>query len=281
MNFFERLSGYGYVCAHRGARSIAPENTMLALVEARRCGADLWEADVQFTADGKLVIFHDDRLERTTDISARPEYAGRKPWQIADFSLVELQSLDVGTWFVDADPYGTIATNEVAQDSHALIRAQKIVVLEEVLHYCRQHDFPFNLEIKDQFGRVDNRTVATAVAEEVEKTGMADLTLVSSFNHDYLRQLKTLAPHIETAALVEESHPADLVAYLRDLGVSAYHPDWQITDERLIAELNTAGIRVNLWTVNDMDRAEAFIAAGATFICTDWPQRLIGRCHSA
>lgn len=92
MNFFERLSGYGYVCAHRGARSIAPENTMLALVEARRCGADLWEADVQFTADGKLVIFHDDRLERTTDISARPEYAGRKPWQIADFSLVELQS---------------------------------------------------------------------------------------------------------------------------------------------------------------------------------------------
>jgi len=281
MKFNERFSGYGYVCAHRGARSIAPENTLLALEEAQRCGADLWESDVQFTADKQLVIFHDDTLERTTDVAERPEYVDRKPWFVADFTLKELQGLDAGRWFLDADPYGTIAANEVSEEGVKLICSQRIVTLEEVLRYCCQHDFPFNLEIKDQQGRLSPEVVAAAVIEQLEVTGMEDLTLVSSFNHDYLRQIKKINPVIETAALVEGAHPDDMIDYLKKLQVAAYHPDWHMTDTGLIRQLNDEGIRVNLWTVNDMETAREFIAAGATFICTDWPQKLVKEIHSA
>jgi glycerophosphoryl diester phosphodiesterase len=281
MSFFERLPGSGYICAHRGARSTSPENTFLALTEARKCGADLWEADIQFSADGEPVIFHDDVLDRTSDVAERPEFAGRKPWAVADFSLSELQSLNVGRWFAASDPYGTIASGEVEAPLLAQIADQRISRLEDVLRYCRDHDFPFNLEIKDQHGRLAAETVAQAVLERLQRFDMEELTLVSSFNHDYLRHLKKQNPRVATAALVEDAHPPELIAYLADLEVEAYHPDWRITDAELIGQLREAGIRTNLWTVNDMDRAEELSAAGATFICTDWPQRLAGRRHSA
>jgi glycerophosphoryl diester phosphodiesterase len=281
MSFFEHLSGTGYVCAHRGARSIAPENTMLALEEARRCGSDLWEADVQFTADGELVIFHDDNLVRTTDVVDYDQLKDRNPWAVSDFTLSELQMLNLGEWFIQTDPYGTIAAGTVQESQFPTVRAQRISRLEDVLRYCRQHDFPFNLEIKDQHDRLNSKVVAAAVLERLKSTGMEELALVSSFNHDYLRQIKEINPAIDTAALVEVTHPNDMINYLKHLQVSAYHPDWHITDADLIRQLKDEGIRVNLWTVNDMDKAREFIADGATFICTDWPQVLVKERHSA
>lgn len=78
-NFFDHVPGSGLVCAHRGARSIAPENTLLALDKARDCGAHCWESDVRLSGDGHLLIFHDDLLERTTDIAIRPQWEAVGP----------------------------------------------------------------------------------------------------------------------------------------------------------------------------------------------------------
>ena len=279
--FFARFSGSGYVCAHRGARSIAPENTLMALEQARQCGADLWETDIQLTSDGVPVIFHDDTLERTTDIAAVEEFRGRSPWRLADFSCEELQRLDAGSWFLTADPFGTLASGELGEADAPRIRTQKIPRLNEVLHYCRRHDFPVNLEIKDQSACVRDDVVVTTVMDQVNESGIGNLVLVSSFNHDYLRLIKQLNPEIATAALVEYRHPDNLINYLKDLAVEAYHPDHQLTDAALIRQLTASGIRTNLWTVNDVERARYFIEAGATFICSDWPQRLVGGSHAS
>ncbi len=281
MSFFDRFPATGYICAHRGACSIAPENTLLALEKARLCGADLWEADVQVTADGELVLFHDHTLERTTDVLSQPVYSSRSPWNLADFSLVELQQLDAGSWFLKTDPFGTIAAGDVTRDDFSAIEAQQIPLLGEVLNACRKHDFPVNLEIKDQAGTVADGIIVGKILSLLKETRTEHLALLSSFNHDYLRQVKQLNPEIATAALVDKKHPENLLDYLRDLGVDAYHPDHLITDAELIKQLTVAGMRVNLWTVNGVERAQYFSAAGATLICTDWPQRLIQSRHSA
>ena len=60
------------IIAHRGARRLAPENTLAAARLAREMGADAWELDVNLTADGRLALVHDDTLARTTDVAARP-----------------------------------------------------------------------------------------------------------------------------------------------------------------------------------------------------------------
>ncbi len=275
MSFFDRFPAAGYICAHRGACSIAPENTLLALEKARLCGADLWETDVQVTADGELVLFHDHTLERTTDVVTQSVYSSRNPWNLADFSLVELQQLNAGSWFLETDPFGTIAAGDVARDDFSAIEAQQIPLLGDVLNACRENDFPVNLEIKDQAGTAADEIIVGKILSLLKTTRTEQLVLLSSFNHDYLRQVKLLNPAIATAALVEKKHPENLLDYLRDLGVDAYHPDHLITDAELITQLIAAGMRVNLWTVNGVERARYFSVAGATFICTDWPQRLI------
>lgn len=279
--FFQHFSAPGLVCAHRGARSIAPENTSLAMVKAQACGADLWETDVQLTADGVAVLFHDDTLVRTTDILDRDAFRGKTALRLTEFSWAELAALDSGSWFIHTDPYGTIQSGEVAQEGLPLIAQQSILRLEEALRYCRQHDFPVNLELKDQRGTAaDGRIVAT-VLELLRQTGTVELALISSFNHDYLRQVRQQAPELAIAALVEGAHPPELVNYLRTLGCDAYHPDQRLIDADFVRQLSAAGMPVNPWTVNDDAQALELLDAGAFFICTDWPQRLRKARHSA
>ncbi len=272
--FFERFSGTGYICAHRGARSIAPENTLLALDKALNCGADLWETDVQMTADGQLVLFHDHTLERTTDVATHPKFSGRSPWKLADFTFAELQQLDAGSWFLQSDPFETVASGDVSSVDFATIKSQRIPLLQEALEVCSRLDFPVNLEIKDQTGTEADEAIVAQILNYIDATKTAQLVLISSFNHKYLRQVKQLNPAIATAALVEKVHPENLLSYLQNLDVDAYHPDQLITDATLVNQLTATEIKVNLWTVNDVGRAQYFSVAGATFICTDWPQRL-------
>ena len=279
-SFFEKFSGTGYVCAHRGARSIAPENTPLAFEKARLCGADLWETDVQATADGELVLFHDHTLARTTDIATLSEFSGRSPWALEDYSYAELQKLNAGAWFLQSDPFATVAAGEIPTEDAQSIRAQRIPLLREILADCQRYNDPLNLEIKDQSGTAADGTIVAQVMELIELTQTQPLVLISSFNHDYLCQVKQLNGAVSTAALVEYRHPEPLLSYLRDLGVDAYHPDQSITDTALVRQLVNDGMRVNLWTVNDPEQVREYTAAGATFICTDWPQRMVSISHS-
>jgi len=277
--FFNQLSTTGSICAHRGARSIAPENTWLAMEQARRCGADLWETDVQMTADGELILFHDATLERTTDVTDHPEFADRS-LNVNEFAAAELETLDAGSWFLATDPFKTVAAGDVAEKLYPEIKGQKIPRLGDILKYCRNYNFLMNLEIKDQNGTAADDQIVRKILDSLKESQTEDLVLISSFNHNYLRQIKRLNSEIAIAALVEKHHPENLLSYLQGLDVDAYHPDQLITDTALVRELVAAGMRVNLWTVNDSDQAKDYFAAGATFICTDWPQRLVEAGHS-
>jgi glycerophosphoryl diester phosphodiesterase len=91
--------------AHRGASAYAPEHTMAAYRLALEQGADFVEQDLQISKDGVLVCLHDLTLERTTNVEelfptrsvAGP--GGRRTWNVSDFTLQELKTLDAGSWF--------------------------------------------------------------------------------------------------------------------------------------------------------------------------------------
>jgi glycerophosphoryl diester phosphodiesterase len=279
--FFDHLPGAGYVCAHRGARSLAPENTLLAAQLSLDLCADFWEMDVRMTADGALVVFHDDTLSRTTDVTARAEFAHRAPWAVHDFSLEELRRLDAGSWFLSADPYGTVANRDIPPEAAPRIAGQRIPTLGEALAFTRRHSLPMNLEIKDQKQAPGDTAIVEAVLRQIREADADGLVLVSSFNHDYLKAMHRLAPDIPLAALVGRRHPEDLVEYLTKLGVAAYHPDKDMVDVELVGRLAGHGVRVTPYTVNDMDRAVSLIDAGCFGIITDFThtlrQRLIRR----
>jgi glycerophosphoryl diester phosphodiesterase len=269
--FFDRIPASRAIGAHRGVRSLAPENTLPAFETAFASAAHFLEVDARLTKDGQVVVFHDDTPARTTDVARAPQAAPATE-HVDAFTLAELQSLDAGSWFAAADPLGTVAGGEVAPQDAASFAGVRVPTLEEVLLLCRERDFPVNVEIKDHAGRPGHHAVTAAVLDVVARTGTRELTLLSSFNHLYLTQAAALDPDIPRAALVEDRHPAGLLDYLLFLDVAAYHPDHAVTTPELVRELLDDGLRVNLWTINDPAVAAAYPAEAG--IITDFPQRL-------
>ncbi|MGJ8513842.1 glycerophosphodiester phosphodiesterase [Carnimonas bestiolae] len=107
--------------AHRGDSWNAPEETRAAFILAREEGADYLEADLQRTKDGVLIALHDTNLKRTTNVAER--FPDRADAPVSDFTLAELKSLDVGSWFNKAHP-------ERARSS---FKGLKIVTLDELI----------------------------------------------------------------------------------------------------------------------------------------------------
>jgi len=272
--FFDYVPQEGLICAHRGVRSIAPENTLLAMTMAKACGAHCWETDIRMSKDGELIVFHDDSLERTTDIAANRVLKKHPDCSVNCYTLAEMRELDVGSWFLVNDPFGTVASGEVADVQYEAIKRQRIPLLREVLDFSKKHSFPVNLEIKDLKTPPGDLLIVDRIMELLLETGTMDMVLLSSFRHEYLHRARALNREIDIAVLAEEQHPHDLLQYLRSFPAAAYHPDVDICDDELINRLQRAGFRVNCWTVNDMKRAQEILRTGGGVI-TDWPQRLI------
>lgn len=263
------LTSSPLVAAHRGARGHAPENTLAAAALAASQGADLWELDVNYTKDFQLVIVHDDTLTRTTNVTQ--VYPGRPSYRVCDFSLAELQRLDAGTWFGATDPFGTVKSGEVSLDQLTDFAGDPIPTLEEALRFTADHNWAVNVEIKDHAHLIGHNSVTEAVIDLILTLDVAELVLLSSFQHDYLRQSKKLFPELPTGALVEDVRPENPVALCCELGVAAYHPDRILLAEGDLAALRDAGFAVNVWTVNDLDEMQQLVKDGATGIITDFP----------
>lgn len=272
--FFERFGAAPLLIAHRGYRACYPENTLCAFAQSLgRCG--MIELDVQLSADRVAMVFHDDLLTRTSDAPAVAVQLGMTGLALRDWPFAALRRLDVGSWFIQADPFGAIRSGAVNPASLLACMPQRMPTLREVLVWATANRLPLNVEIKATEQSPGERSVAAVVVDEIRRASATDLVLVSSFDHDLLRACRDRAPEIALAALQEGAHPPDLLPYLRSLGVVAYHPEDSLVDASLVAALRSAGVHVNVFTVNDPMRQGQLFAFGVTGIFTDFPRTLL------
>ena len=257
--------------AHRGARSLAPENTLAAARKALDCGADMWELDVGMTADGVLILIHDDTLTRTSNASEI--FPERAPWDAYQFTLAEIRRLDFGSWFNDEDPFGQIAAGQVLPADLDSFIGEIAPTLEEALAFTRDHDWRVNVEIKDLSRRPGDADVVEKVVALVEEMSMTDRVLISSFNFSYLERVKAANPNLATAALVRQA-PSEPLKLLHRLEAQAYHPHVTAITTEAIVDFRTEGFEVSVWTVNDEETMRSLIEAKASGIITDFPQML-------
>ena len=110
------------VIGHRGASGHAPENTMAAFRLAADFGAGYIETDLQLTRDRRLILLHDDKLQRTTN--------GRGP--VAGKTFDELRKLDAGSWF----PKRVLGKRRAA----ARFAGERIPAIEELFDFARERD---------------------------------------------------------------------------------------------------------------------------------------------
>ncbi|MEA3419014.1 MAG: glycerophosphodiester phosphodiesterase family protein [Campylobacterota bacterium] len=268
MNFLELFNKPNLIAAHRGDRSIRPENTLSALRSSiGKC--DFIEIDAQFSKDGIPVILHDDRLGRTSNIKEIDSFAERFPWRVRDFTLNELQHLDFGSWFYKEDPFGCIKAGKVHL-SRIESKHESLLTLEKALLFAKEKRIYINVEIKDMHHWMSDRDAVKIIANVIKKIRAEPLVLLSSFHHDYLPICKELLPDIPTAALAEEKAPKNLIAYLEVLQVDAYHPDEKYINEATVKKLREADYLVNVYTVNDFLRQKELFGWGVNGVFTDY-----------
>lgn len=257
--------------AHRGARSLAPENTLAAAQKGLETGADMWELDVALTADGVPILLHDDTLERTSNV--RQIFPDRRPWRVHEFSFEEIKRLDFGSWFVEQDPFGQIAAGQVSTEALARYRGEPAPTLLEALEYSRHQHWPVNVELKDVSGTPGAASIVEQVVALIEALDMVEQVIISSFNHAYLQRVKALNAALTTGALVS-TPVADPARLLSRLKAQAFHPHHLLVTPKLVRYLRLQGFGVNVYTVNKEATMKRLIEAGVSGIFTDFPQVL-------
>lgn len=230
------------VFAHRGAKQGAPENTVPAFEAAIRMGADGIELDVQYSSDGKLVIFHDLSLEKTSNGTGR----------VSAHTFEELRQLDAGSHF-DAAFAGT-----------------QIPTLDEALETAKGR-LLVNIELKTV--EIAQSNLGPDTVEAVRRHGMANDVVISSFNPFALRKSKAAGPEIEHALLLAP----DLAGWmrwgltLRHSRADGLHPEKGMATAGYIAAARRRHLPVRVWTVNDEADARRLAGLGVDALITDTP----------
>ena len=233
------------VFGHRGAAGHAPENTLSSLKKAAALGARWVEFDTKLTADGAVVMFHDDELERTTD--------GRG--SMADTTLAELQALDAGLWFDEA------------------YRGERVPTLGEAIAQLSVLGLGANVEIKPSPGREVETARAVAEALRAEWPESLPAPLVSSFNIGVLEAVRDAAPDLARALLVFKI-PGDWQARLEDLGCAALHGQAKHLKAAKVAAVRAEGYALRAFTVNERAEADKLFGWGVDAVISDYPDRL-------
>ncbi|MBM4343243.1 MAG: hypothetical protein FJ100_07665 [Deltaproteobacteria bacterium] len=231
------------VIGHRGCPRKAVENTMESLRIAQAEGADGVEFDVQWTADGEPVLFHDDSLRR---LAGMPLRIGRLDWR-------EVRDLTV------AAPG---------------LRAQPIAHFDQVLDWWGQSRLTLNVELKvparSPPPRVDH--LAHCVARRLAGAAGDPLWLgrlvVSSFSSRALAAVAGVAPHLRRAALIDERPLTDFWSLNQPQATDAiaqvHPPIRQLSSDKLV-RWKALGWPVWPWTVNeprDWERTAQWALAG-------------------
>ncbi len=236
--------------AHRGARMEAPENTILAFERAAEIGADGIELDVQLTADGIPVVFHDFDLSKTSNGQG----------MLREQPLAALRELDAGSHF-SVQYAGT-----------------SIPTLDEVFE-CAGQRLLINVELKHFGGEQRGiEALAEAVIGSIRRYGMAQRVILSSFNPLMLRRVRQVACELALGHLVAPKMPG-VVRYhwLSRLIIGphqAWHPHTSMVDEQYVARAHRRGYRVNVWTVNEPNDIHQMAEIGADMIMSDYPDRV-------
>ena len=230
------------VFAHRGAKRVAPENTLPAFEAAIRLGADGVELDVQYSSDGKLLVFHDLNLEKTSN--------GRGRFTSHTFS--DLRQLDAGAYF-SAEFTGT-----------------QIPTVDEVLDLAKGK-LLVNIELKSL--EVSNAGLGVDVVAAVRAHNMADEVVISSFNPFVLRRSKKAGPEIEHALLValDTSGWTRWGVTVRYSLADGLHPETNMVDAAYLAAARRRKWPVRVWTVNEEADMAGLAALGVDAIISDTP----------
>jgi glycerophosphoryl diester phosphodiesterase len=246
--------------AHRGGSARAPENTLEAFRLAVEAGASGLELDVHVTRDGEVVVIHDATVDRTTDGSGA----------VAAMTLEEIRRLDAGYGF-SSDGGRTFPYRG---------RGLRVPTLAEV--YADFPDARVNADIKEESPGAEE-----AVLRVIRGAGAEGRTLIASTDHPVILRFRRVSEgRVATAASRREIAVFYFLSRLRlealvrpryaALQVPVEHLGITLVTPRFVAAAHSRGVRVDVWTINEVAEMRRLLDLGVDMLMTDRPEALEG-----
>lgn len=254
--------------AHRGASSLAPENTLTAVNMAAQIArqgvtagiggmtfsdppnppASLGvEADIRISLDGMLFLMHDATLARTTNVAE--VFPERKNDNASLFTLAELQQLNAGKWFIDSHPNGSLPAGLVGSDQLKSYADERIPTLQDWLQVVKENHLIFIFDLlpppadHPYSGQFFNLSL-----DQIKQAGIDDQIWFLVKESDYWK-VRASAGQMHLAHSTNYRHPPEVVT-LQALGYEIVNSEYGLPG-RWLREYQAAKIKVNLWTVDE------------------------------
>ena len=287
-----------HVIGHRGGAGLAPENTLAAFAGSFALGVDAVEMDAHLTADGEAVIYHDPKLKPEITRTADGLWLKEPGPPIRNLSLKQLKSYDVGR-LKPGTGYAWRYPNQKPVDGERIPTLREVIALAKKMG---SNTVQFWIEIKTSPLKPEltasPEAVAGGVISIVRKAGVANRTVLLSFDWRSLAHARTVAPEIATAYLPQQSGRKDTIQVGRpgispwtaglDIddfagsvprAVHAAHghywlPRYRDIDQKQLKEAHGLGLKVIVWTANQRDAMRFLIEMGVDGITTDRPDLL-------
>jgi glycerophosphoryl diester phosphodiesterase len=288
---------------HRGARGLAPENTLPAFARALAIGVTTLELDAGITEDGVVVVCHDRRLNPDIARGTDGRWLVGRTRTIRELTFHELGRYDVGRIRPGSD-YSTRFPSQRRMDG---VRIPKLEDVFELARRAHNDEVRFNIETKlsplapDETAGPDE--FARAVINVVRASHVERRTTIQSFDWRTLALVQREAPEIATAYLTSDAENvrdagngpspwtngirlADHGSVPRMVAAAAsagppgppggriWSPNYRDLTAALAKEAKSLGLGVLPWTVNDPPDMERLIDWGVDGIITDYPDRL-------
>ena len=285
---------------HRGARGLAPENTLAAFKTALAIGVTTLETDLALTHDGVLVLSHEPRLYAALTRRSDGRWLTEDGATFFSLNASDLAQYDVGR-LNPAHKYAAQWTEQKASDGERIPTLQQLFDLARDARSPGGRPVRFNIETKITPASGDTtpdpERYARAVVDAVRAAGMSERVTVQSFDWRTLREAKKLAPEMSTTCLTIESqnmntvvpdpsgaspwhaglkcadHDGALPRMVQAAGCNIWSPFWRNVTPENIAETRALKLKIIPWTVNDPAEIERLAALGVDGIITDFPDR--------
>jgi len=251
------------IIGHRGAAGLAPEHTFASWDLALEAGADYLEQDLQMTADGVLIVMHDDSLDRTARGAGCRGPVRARTWN-------EIRDCDVGSWFNEAHP-------ERARPEFA---GQRIPTLDDVLaRYAGPARFYIETKNPDAAPGMEDELVRLLGNHDLlPRASGDDRVIIQSFSERSLLRMRELAPDLPLVLLFARYEFGWTIrrrlertaAWATGIG-----PEKGDVDRKLLDAAHALGLVVHPWTVNDPSDLERLMSLGVDGVFTDYPARAV------
>lgn len=234
-----------FIIAHRGASGTSPENTLAAFKKAIDSGADFIELDVHLSKDGKLIVMHDETVNRTTNGKGL----------IRELSLDQIKKLDAGSWFNISYAGLTVPT------------------LDEVVRLItdkKQNNSKIKLLIEVKGSSKKYPGIEKILIEKINEFQCKDQCVVQSFDKQIIKNIAQLDSSITLHQLiVGKIFPRRIPDF-----VQAINPNHYFVSKRKIEKLHSLNKKIFVWTVNKEKKMEKLISLGVDGIITNYPEKL-------